>query len=129
MFQICLYMDQVKHLYHRTENVSLGRRKKRNCRKISITRNKITQDPDNQSKKSKVGSSIDGTKIHVELTPPPNKNKQDYTGDTTLGGDDFDKVLVTWLVKEFEEREGIKLTQDIQALQRLTEAAEYLGLF
>jgi len=45
-------------------------------------------------------------------------------GDTTLGGDDFDKVLVTWLVKEFEEREGIKLTQDIQALQRLTEAAE-----
>ena len=45
-------------------------------------------------------------------------------GDTTLGGDDFDKVLVTWLVKEFEEREGIKLTQDIQALKRLTEAAE-----
>ena len=31
-------------------------------------------------KKSKVGSSIDGTKIHLELTPPPNTNKQDYTG-------------------------------------------------
>ena len=45
-------------------------------------------------------------------------------GDTNLGGDDFDKVLVTWLVKEFEEREGINLTKDIQALQRLTEAAE-----
>jgi molecular chaperone DnaK len=45
-------------------------------------------------------------------------------GDTNLGGDDFDKVLVTWLVKEFEERENINLTKDIQALQRLTEAAE-----
>ena len=45
-------------------------------------------------------------------------------GDTNLGGDDFDKVLVRWLVKEFEEQEGIDLTEDIQALQRLTEAAE-----
>ena len=45
-------------------------------------------------------------------------------GDTNLGGDDFDKVLVNWLVKEFEEREKIDLTKDIQALQRLTEAAE-----
>ena len=49
---------------------------------ISITGNKITQDPDNQSKKTKVGSSIDEKKIHVELTPPPNKNEQDYTGST-----------------------------------------------
>jgi len=46
------------------------------------------------------------------------------SGDTNLGGDDFDKVLVNWLVKEFEAQEGINLTQDIQALQRLTEAAE-----
>mmetsp|Transcript_3639 Transcript_3639/g.8263 ORF Transcript_3639/g.8263 Transcript_3639/m.8263 type:complete len:614 (+) Transcript_3639:28-1869(+) len=46
------------------------------------------------------------------------------SGDTSLGGDDFDKVLVNWLVKEFETQEGINLTQDIQALQRLTEAAE-----
>ena len=45
-------------------------------------------------------------------------------GDTNLGGDDFDKVLVNWLVNEFEIQEGIDLTQDIQALQRLTEAAE-----
>ena len=29
-----------------------------------------------------MGSSIDGTKIHVELTPPPNTNKQDYAGGT-----------------------------------------------
>jgi molecular chaperone DnaK len=45
-------------------------------------------------------------------------------GDTNLGGDDFDKVLVRWLVDDFEAKEGINLTKDIQALQRLTEAAE-----
>jgi len=45
-------------------------------------------------------------------------------GDTNLGGDDFDKVLVNWLLEEFQEKEGIDLSQDIQALQRLTEAAE-----
>ena len=45
-------------------------------------------------------------------------------GDTNLGGDDFDKVLVNWLVAEFTSKEGINLTEDIQALQRLTEAAE-----
>ena len=45
-------------------------------------------------------------------------------GDTNLGGDDFDKALVNWLVEEFKNAEGINLTQDIQALQRLTEAAE-----
>ena len=58
------------------------KKKKKKLSEISITGNKITQDPDNQSKKSKVGSSIDGTKIHVELTPPPNTNKQDYAGGT-----------------------------------------------
>ena len=45
-------------------------------------------------------------------------------GDTNLGGDDFDNVLVNWLMKDFKEKEGIDLTNDIQALQRLTEAAE-----
>ena len=45
-------------------------------------------------------------------------------GDTNLGGDDFDKVLVDWLMTDFKEKEGIDLTNDIQALQRLTEAAE-----
>jgi len=45
-------------------------------------------------------------------------------GDTNLGGDDFDKALVRWLVKDFEVKEGTNLTKDIQALQRLTEAAE-----
>merc|ERR1711935_19921 len=45
-------------------------------------------------------------------------------GDTKLGGDDFDKVLVNWLVNDFKNIENINLTEDIQALQRLTEAAE-----
>jgi len=45
-------------------------------------------------------------------------------GDTNLGGDDFDKVLVNWLVEDFKNKEKIDLTLDIQALQRLTEAAE-----
>ena len=45
-------------------------------------------------------------------------------GDTNLGGDDFDKVLVNWLFEDFQNEEGIDLSQDVQALQRLTEAAE-----
>uniref|UniRef100_A0AB74TLR5 Chaperone protein DnaK n=1 Tax=Thalassiosira duostra TaxID=3145220 RepID=A0AB74TLR5_9STRA len=45
-------------------------------------------------------------------------------GDTNLGGDDFDKALVRWLVEDFQAKEGTNLTKDIQALQRLTEAAE-----
>jgi len=45
-------------------------------------------------------------------------------GDTSLGGDDFDNVLVNWLVNDFKEKEGISLIEDVQALQRLTEAAE-----
>merc|ERR1711981_1054380 len=46
------------------------------------------------------------------------------SGDTRLGGDDFDEKIVQWLVQEFKAAEGIDLTQDNQALQRLTEAAE-----
>ena len=46
------------------------------------------------------------------------------SGDTRLGGDDFDEKIVQWLVNEFKNDEGIDLTQDNQALQRLTEAAE-----
>ena len=45
-------------------------------------------------------------------------------GDTSLGGDDFDNTLVNWLINDFKEKEGIDLGNDIQALQRLTEAAE-----
>nr|YP_010336155.1 heat shock protein 70 chaperone [Chroodactylon ornatum]UNJ14561.1 heat shock protein 70 chaperone [Chroodactylon ornatum] len=46
------------------------------------------------------------------------------SGDTHLGGDDFDKKIVEWLKEEFLAEEQIDLTKDMQALQRLTEAAE-----
>ncbi|OKH21561.1 molecular chaperone DnaK [Hydrococcus rivularis NIES-593] len=46
------------------------------------------------------------------------------SGDTHLGGDDFDKKIVDWLADEFKRNEGIDLRKDRQALQRLTEAAE-----
>lgn len=45
-------------------------------------------------------------------------------GDTHLGGDDFDQRIINWIVKEFKSQEGIDLSQDQMALQRLKEAAE-----
>ena len=49
---------------------------------------------------------------------------QSTSGDTHLGGDDFDKRVVDWLAAEFQRDQGIDLRKDRQALQRLTEAAE-----
>ncbi|PSB01661.1 molecular chaperone DnaK [Merismopedia glauca] len=46
------------------------------------------------------------------------------SGDTHLGGDDFDKKIVDYIAEEFRKQEGIELRKDRQALQRLTEAAE-----
>jgi molecular chaperone DnaK len=46
------------------------------------------------------------------------------SGDTHLGGDDFDKTIVDYLAETFKSTEGIDLRKDSQALQRLTEAAE-----
>jgi molecular chaperone DnaK len=45
-------------------------------------------------------------------------------GDTHLGGDDYDQHIVDWIVSEFRRDQGIDLSQDRQALQRLKEAAE-----
>jgi molecular chaperone DnaK len=45
-------------------------------------------------------------------------------GDTHLGGDDFDKRVIDWIVAEFKKQEGIDLSKDPMALQRLKEAAE-----
>ncbi len=45
-------------------------------------------------------------------------------GDTHLGGDDFDQVIIDWLADEFKNEEGIDLRKDPMALQRLKEAAE-----
>lgn len=45
-------------------------------------------------------------------------------GDTHLGGDDFDQVIIDWLANEFNSEEGVDLRKDPMALQRLKEAAE-----
>ncbi len=45
-------------------------------------------------------------------------------GDTHLGGDDFDQVIIDWLAEEFKKEEGADLKKDPMALQRLKEAAE-----
>ena len=45
-------------------------------------------------------------------------------GDTHLGGDDFDQVIIDWLAADFKAEEGVDLKQDPMALQRLKEAAE-----
>jgi molecular chaperone DnaK len=45
-------------------------------------------------------------------------------GDTHLGGDDFDQVIIEWLAAEFKADEGVDLMHDAMALQRLKEAAE-----
>ena len=49
---------------------------------------------------------------------------KDTTGDTHLGGDDFDQRIIDWLAQEFLNDEGVDLRQDPMALQRLKEAAE-----
>jgi molecular chaperone DnaK len=46
------------------------------------------------------------------------------SGDTHLGGDDFDKRVIDWLVSEFKKEQGIDLSKDPMALQRLREASE-----
>lgn len=45
-------------------------------------------------------------------------------GDTHLGGDDFDNVIIKWMIAEFQKQEGIDLSKDNMALQRLKDAAE-----
>ena len=45
-------------------------------------------------------------------------------GDTHLGGDDFDHIIIDWLADEFQKNEGLDLRKDAMALQRLKEAAE-----
>ncbi len=45
-------------------------------------------------------------------------------GDTFLGGDDFDAKIITWIVDEFKKENGVDLSKDAQALQRIRDAAE-----
>ena len=45
-------------------------------------------------------------------------------GDTHLGGDDFDQIIIEWIINEFKKQEGIDLSKDPLSLQRIKEAAE-----
>jgi molecular chaperone DnaK len=45
-------------------------------------------------------------------------------GDTHLGGDDFDQIIISWIIDEFKKQEGIDLSKDPLSLQRIKEAAE-----
>ena len=47
-------------------------------------------------------------------------------GDTHLGGDDFDQVIIDWLVQEFKNDEGADLTQDPMAMQPLSVRLQYV---
>ena len=51
-------------------------------------------------------------------------NVKSTNGDTHLGGDDFDQRIIDWMVKEFRSKEGVDLSGDKMAMQRLKEAAE-----
>ena len=46
------------------------------------------------------------------------------SGDTTLGGDDWDQRIITWLVDRFKSGNGVDLSKDAMAVTRLREAAE-----
>ena len=46
------------------------------------------------------------------------------SGDTALGGNNFDKIIANWLLEDFKKKEGIDLNNDPQALQRIMEASE-----
>jgi molecular chaperone DnaK len=61
-----------------------------------------------------LGSESGGSVFHVKAT----------NGDTHLGGDDFDKVILDYLADEFKKENGVDLRKDSQALQRLRDAAE-----
>jgi len=45
-------------------------------------------------------------------------------GDTHLGGDDFDQVIMEWIISEFKKENGVDLKKDVQALQRIRDSAE-----
>ncbi|PCJ63059.1 MAG: molecular chaperone DnaK [Planctomycetota bacterium] len=60
-------------------------------------------------------SDIDGEKSFEVLAT---------NGDTKLGGDDFDQVIINWIAEEFQKENGVDLRKDLMALQRLKEAAE-----
>ncbi|MDD2758349.1 MAG: molecular chaperone DnaK, partial [Patescibacteria group bacterium] len=62
--------------------------------------------------------------ISILEVAPDNVQVLSTNGDTHLGGDDFDQVLIQWILDEFKRDQGIDLSKDNLALQRIKEAAE-----
>jgi molecular chaperone DnaK len=73
------------------------------------------------------GGTFDVSVLEIAYDTTTNQNTIEVkatNGDTHLGGDDFDQKLITWIVDEFKKQEGIDLSKDSLALQRIKEAAE-----
>lgn len=75
------------------------------------------------------GGTFDVSILDVELAKKGGEDRDYYevlatSGDTQLGGDDFDERIIDWLAEQFLQQTGIDLRKDRQALQRLKEAAE-----
>lgn len=62
--------------------------------------------------------------ISILDVAPDNVQVLSTNGDTHLGGDDFDQVIINWIIDEFKREQGIDLSNDSLALQRIKEAAE-----
>jgi molecular chaperone DnaK len=73
------------------------------------------------------GGTFDVSVLEIAYDASTSQNTVEVratNGDTHLGGDDFDQVLIEWIVAEFKKEEGIDLSKDGLALQRVKEAAE-----
>ena len=73
------------------------------------------------------GGTFDVPVLEIAFDAATNQNTVEVkatNGDTHLGGDDFDQVVIKWIVDEFRKSEGIDLSKDNLALQRIKEAAE-----
>lgn len=73
------------------------------------------------------GGTFDVSVLEVAYDASANQNTIEVratNGDTHLGGDDFDQRIIAWVVEEFKKTEGIDLSKDTLALQRIKDAAE-----
>jgi len=73
------------------------------------------------------GGTFDVSVLEIAFDAATNQNTVEVkatNGDTHLGGDDFDQIVIKWIVDEFRKSDGIDLSKDNLALQRIKEAAE-----
>ncbi|MBD3281580.1 molecular chaperone DnaK, partial [Candidatus Uhrbacteria bacterium] len=73
------------------------------------------------------GGTFDVSVLEVAFDPSTDQNTVEVlatNGDTHLGGDDFDQLIIKWAIEEFKKEEGLDLSKDPIALQRVKDAAE-----